>query len=138
MKKTTKTVALFAVLSMVAAGCQKDGIENVGCDASVTEMCTVYTVQYTVNGVQHRKTLYGEAERSAFLYQMISLAEQGYNVSFFDESKVSSMATKDIVYYSTTDKNEAYAWASDMVDKGYKVSVSFDTSTNTYNCVAWK
>lgn len=138
MSKTTKTVALFAVLSMAATSCQKESIEIVGQEVNVTEAHAVHTMRYTVNGVQYRKTLHGEAEWSAFIYQMLSLAEQGYNVTFFEESDIFSIATKDIVYYSTTNKVEAYAWAEEMVNRGYKVSVSFDTTTNTYNCVAWK
>lgn len=131
-------MALFAVLSMMATGCQKENNEIIGMEPVVVKSGTVYTMQYVIDGVQHITTLYGESERAAFIYQMLTLAEQGNEVMFFDPSTYSQDATRDVVYFSTADKAEAVAWADHMLNEGYKVTVTYDPSTSTFNCVAWK
>ena len=55
MNKTLKKVALLAVLSMAAVGCQKETM--VDSQAGVETSGTVYTVRYSVNGVTHTNSL---------------------------------------------------------------------------------
>jgi hypothetical protein len=137
MKKNTKTVALFTVLSMMAVGCQKESIEPIESPAVVSEMGTLYRVCYAIDGVTHHITLDSEEAHAAFIYSLLEIAEQGHNVMFYDESKVSQdSVAKEVVTYSTHDKTDAYNWAHNMELDGYKVNVSYDSATNTYNCVA--
>ena len=139
MNKIIKKVALFTLLSIAATGCQKEEIIHNCPVASITEASTAYTMQYTIDGVIHSQRIHNKKEYSLFIHKMLALAEEGHNVTFFNEDKVSQNAsTKEVHYYSTKDKNEAYNWAHSMSEAGYFVSVTYDEHTNTYNCVAYR
>lgn len=68
MNKTIRTIALIAVLGTMTVGCQKE--QEIEPQSSVTEIGTVYTVQYAVDGVLHLETLIGEQAWSDFLHRM--------------------------------------------------------------------
>lgn len=138
MRKTTKTVALFALLSMLATGCQKETVETIRPDAPKTESNTAYSMYYTINGVTYTVSLHNNTERAAFFNLVFGLAEQGYVVSVFDDSYVSGATARDVVTFSTTDKEKAVAWADNMTAHGYKVTISYDSTNGIYNCVAIK
>ena len=65
MNQTKRTVALFAMLSLAAVGCQKETILEPL--ATIAETGTVYTVHYAIDGVMHSIVLHGEQERSEFI-----------------------------------------------------------------------
>lgn len=137
MKRTTKTMALFTVLSLIAVGCQKESVEPIASTSVCAEKNTQYRLGYVIDGVIYHTTHSSEEEHAAFIYQMLDLAELGHSVTFYDENKVSQYsAAKEVVYFSTQDKTEAYAWADNMYAHGYKVSVTYDPTTQTFNCVA--
>lgn len=139
MKKKTKTMALFLVLSMMALSCQKESIEPIASTNVGSEMNTLYRVCYAIDGVTHQITLNSEEAYSDFIYQMLALAERGYEVAFFDEYRVSqNLAAKEIVTYDTPDKDDAYAWAHQMSLNGYSVQIKYDNVTNTFHCTAIK
>ena len=70
---------------------------------------------------------------------MFALAEEGYSVSFRDiESTNVVRCTKEIVTYTSRNKNEAIAWADAMEKDGYEVHISFDSTTGVYTCTAVK
>ena len=139
MKKEFKTMALFAVLSMMAVGCQKESVEPIEATSVASETNTLYRVCYAIDGVTHHITLNGEEARKDFIYQMLALAERGCSVTFFDESRVSqNPASKEKVVYTTPDKNDAYAWANNMMAQGYTVSIQQDSTTGIFTCIAIK
>lgn len=133
MKKQVISVALFAVLATMAVSCQKENF--VEPQSAVAEVGTVRTVSYAVNGVAHQVTLHSDAEWDAFVDSMMSLSEQGYDVRIINESAASqSPATKDVQTITTTDRNEAKAWAKQKSDEGYAVAINHDNGV--YTCVA--
>ena len=139
MDKKIKTMALFTVLSMMAVSCQKESVEPFDATSRVSEISTSYDVSYTFDGVTHHITLNSEEERRAFIYQMLALAERGYEVTFFEESKVSQgPVSKEKVVYTTPDKDDAYAWANSMMAQGYMVSIQQDSTTGMFTCIAVK
>lgn len=139
MNKTTKTVALFVVLSAMAVGCQKEDTESPLSESTISATSTMYTMQYAVNGVLYQTTLHSKAERSEFFLSMFLLAKEGNDVVFYDNVEVGQYAeTKETVHYSTTNEKEAIAWAEKMCDDGYKVTVTYDPDKKVYNCVAWR
>ncbi len=139
MNNTTKITALLSVLSLMAAGCQKESVTDYVPGTSFSETCTVYTVQYVVDGVLHHATLHGKSERTDFFRQLFAIAKKGHEVVFYDGSKTEKYAvTKEVIHYSTTDEDDALAWADKMYDNGYKVRISFDEEKKVFNCVAWK
>lgn len=139
MNKTTKTVALFSVLSLMAVGCQKENVTDYVPETSIAEASTVYTVQYVVDSVLHNATLHSKSERAELFRQLLAMAKNGHEVVFYDGNKTEQCAaTKEVVHYSTADEDDALKWVSNMYDNGYKVTVSFDEKKKVYNCVAWK
>lgn len=137
MKQPIKTVALLAVLGMAAVGCQKENIELPNQKTAVSDTATVYTVRYAIDGVAHLTTLHGEAEYSAFVYGLLTLAEQGHEVLFHNAFQASGdAATREVVTYTTGDKDEAHDWACRMEKEGYKVSIKYDAENNEFICVA--
>lgn len=137
MRKTFTTIALFAVLGSLAVSCQKENIIDE--TSIVAENGKVYTVSYTVDGVTHQLTLIGDEAWHDFMNRMFALAEEGYEVSFRNEETASRIvSTKEVVTYSTKDRDKAYAWAEAMAHEGYTVTVSFDKKTGVYTCEALK
>ena len=135
MKKEIKKIALLAVLSMVAMGCQKETI--VVPQAGIEESGTVYTVRYTVNGVTHTETLIGDQAWADFLQRMLALAEEGYRVTMSRNGETAQYAdSKEVVTYKTKDKKAAYDWIEEKVAEGYEVSISFNPQTGEYTCTA--
>lgn len=135
MRKTFTTIALFAVLGTLAVSCQKENIideTNI-----VAENGSVYKVSYTVDGVTHQLTLVGDEAWHDFLNRMVALAEEGHEVSFRNKEAASRVvSTKEKVTFTTTDHDEAYAWAEAMLKDGYTVSIHFDKETGIYTCYA--
>lgn len=131
-------MALFAVLSLMATGCQKDNIKKNNSTTVREEVSTVYTMLYSINGVQHSVTLHGESEYQAFIHEMLNLARQGYSIVFCDENRVSQTATKETVYFTTNSQVEAELWAKARSDEGYQVAISYDDKNHVFNCVAWR
>ncbi|MBR1765467.1 MAG: hypothetical protein IJ745_00330 [Bacteroidales bacterium] len=137
MNKTFRTIALIAVLGTMAVGCQKE--QPIELQSSITEIGTVYTVQYSVNGVLHQETLVGEQAWSGFLHCMLALAEEGYEVSVANENISSrAVATKEVVTYSSSSQEDAYSWCDKMVLSGYTVTITYDKEKKVYNCIAIK
>ncbi len=133
MKRNIISVALFAVLATTAVSCQKENI--VEPQTTVAEVGTVRTVSYAVDGVTHQITLHGDEEWDNFIESMMTLSEEGHNVSILNESvSVRPIATKDTQVYTTTDRNEAKAWTKEKGDEGYTVEMSYNNGL--YVCVA--
>lgn len=137
MRKTFTTIALFAVLGSLAVSCPKENIIDE--TSIVAENGKVYTVSYTVNGVTHQLTLVGEDSWHDFMNRMFALAEEGHEVSFRnDETASRIVSAKEVVTYSTKERDKAYAWADAMVEEGYTVFISYDRETGIYTCEAVK
>lgn len=137
MKKKTKTVALLAVLSLMATGCQKENNSEFAPEMNVSVPHTMYTIQYCIDGVQHRKILHSEADRKNFIRWLFTLAKGGSTVVFCDETKANQpTAVKEVVTYTTTNEDDAIEWAHKMLDKGYKVSIFFDEENKVFICIA--
>lgn len=137
MRKTITTIALIAVLGTMAASCQKESPINQA--SIVSESCTTYTVQYTIDGVSHTVTLIGEDTWHDFLNRMFALAEEGHVVSFRNvESSPTAISAKETIKHTTTSKEEAYAWGESMGKSGYLVTIEYDKETGVYTCYAIK
>lgn len=137
MRKTFTTIALFAVLGTLAVSCQKENIIDE--TSIVAENGKVYTVSYTVNGVTHQLTLVGDNAWHDFLNRMFVLAEEGHEVTFRNEETASRIVSaKEVVTYSTKNRDEAFSWAEAMIDEGYSVTISFDKKTGVYTCETLK
>lgn len=94
-------------------------------------------MNYTVDGVGQSVTLAGDDAWQEFLYRMLDMAEMGYDIRIFREDNSSRMATnKEVVVYTTADKNEAAAWCTTMYNNGYVVSMYYDSVNGVFVCIA--
>ena len=135
MKIKVQHVAFLAALSLTAASCQKENNEfSVVGSEQVTE--TIHVV-YSINGEVFQTTM-SESEWDAFVERMLALAREGYEVSFSKNPSYLTSQSKEKVTFITTDEKEAHEWAKAMANDGYVVSITFDTGTGEYICIAVK
>ncbi len=134
MKKEIKTVAFLAVLSLAATGCQKENVLPIVGTEQTTE---TILVTYSINGEVYQATL-DESEWDAFVERMLALAREGYEVSFSKNPSYLTSQSKEKVTFITTDEKEAHEWAKAMANDGYVVTITFDTGTGEYICIAVK
>ena len=130
-----KSIALITVLSLAAAGCQK---ENVSDPAESVAPVTMRIVTYNVDGVTTQVTLLDDNAWQDFLDWMFALAEEGHHVSFCKDSSGQHGIIKDKVTFTTTSRDEANAWADNMFEQGYTVTISYDKGSGIYTCIAVK
>ena len=129
--------AILAVLSMMTVSCQKENAMEISSETSVSEVGTVYTVQYAVDGVLHSATIHNEAEEQALMQYLMALTREGHEVSIYDEEAYShSVATKETQVHTTTSEANATAWTIQKVHEGYKVTTIHNTDTGEYTCIA--
>ena len=140
MKKTVRTIMVVVALSTAMVACQKEMVEDVTPSSIIVDANTTKRiVVYTVNGVEDQMVIEGDEAWMAFLQSMVTLAENGYRVTFGNASNVrQANAAKEVVTYTTDDKDEAVAWADSMASNGYTVTIYYDSVHNVFICVAEK
>lgn len=130
----------MALLVGLSAGCHKeiDAPRQERDDVNPTFANDVkQTVHYSIDGVCQSVTITGEGEWHLFLYSMLDLAEQGYTVRIYGNGNVTQCGiTKEIVTYTTADKDDAEAWCDTMYNNGYSVSMVYDSVNNVFVCTA--
>ena len=134
MKKTLKKVALLTVLTLAATACQK---ENDVLPLGTEQTSETLQVVYAINGQVYHATL-SESEWDAFVERMLALAREGYEVTFAKNTSSFTSQSKEEVTFVTNSEQEAHAWANEMTDQGYTVSISYDKKTGKYTCIAVK
>ena len=138
MKKTIRTIALMAVLGLVAVGCQKESSLSPQSTATYEE-ATIHSVNYTIDGVSRNASFVSEEEWEVFLYRLIAKAEEGYSVSFRNANTGPNMKqSREIVTHTTRSRKDAYEWSDAMEAKGYTVHIDYDKTTGVYTCTAIK
>jgi len=137
MVKKTKTIALCAMLGLLATGCQKEfPLERVG-----TEMSNEVSrsVAYTIDGITYHSIIKGDDEWMEFLMYLTELSKEGRCVSCWDKSQENVIpATKEIVTYTAKTEKDAVAWCDMMFDAGYKVTMTYDKDNQQFVCIAIK
>ena len=137
MKKKIIPIALLAVLSLAATGCQKETIEKP--NVQIQQSISVRNITYTIDGVTFHQTIRGEQNWLAFIDWMSSLAKEGHTVTFRDDNTYNaSQSSKERVVYKTSDKDDANKWCNNMIAQGYEVYMYFDEATGKYICIAIK
>ncbi len=135
MNRKIRTVALFAVLSLAAASCQKEN--DVYPMVGPEQTTETIQVTYSINGEVYQATI-NESEWDAFIERMLALARKGYEVSFSRNGNSLVSQSKEKLTFVTTDSDKAEAWVKDKIKKGYAVTVTFDQNTGEYTCIAIK
>ena len=137
MKKHYKSLALLAVLSIAAVGCQKEPI--VEPTMQFQQNVNIRNVTYTIDGVTFFATVRGEQNWHDFIDRLLALAKEGHKVSFRNNDACSNNpSTKEVVQYVTTDPDDADKWCAIMTDNGYDVEIEYDSRTGRFICTATK
>lgn len=118
------TTLLAAVLTFTACNDKEDVLHQ----RDIT-----YTVDETTTTV-HLKT---DAEFDALLDRFCDYAESGSTVTFYNANSVAKGSTKDATHFSTTNREEMRRWMRRMENEGMTVTISYDSSTGTYNGMAY-
>ena len=125
MKTTAKLLALLAAVFCLAA-CHHDPAEV------PHERDIVYTIDDKTTSVH----LNYEEEFDALLDLFCGYAEDGSTVTFYNANS-GATSTKDVSNFSTTDRTEMKRWMRQMEAAGKTVTVTYDSTTGTYNGMAY-
>ena len=142
-KLITKAVLLLVAMAGVITSCQKDEFQNeilVSQEMSLKEKAHIsHTLRYWIDGVGYNASFTSEAEKSAYISYLIGLTLEGREITI-GGSENPSLAPEadDKLTFTTSDKAEIDAWATEMQDKGYEVSYKFDKGTGLYTGTATK
>ena len=129
MKKAKLFTLLAFVLTLAACNKDKEELRH--------ERDIVYTVAEKTTTV-HLNT---EGEFDALLDRFCEYAEGGSSVTFYNAAShgkaVQKAQTKDATTYSTSSREVMKRWMRQMEDEGKTVTVTYDSSTGTYNGMAY-
>lgn len=80
-----------------------------------------------------------DEETDAFFLQLTALARQYGSVSVYSEESCSQTASsKEVLTYTTTNENDAADWAKAKTKEGYEVTISYNSKTGVFTCIAVK
>ncbi len=138
MNSKAKSIALLAVLSLAAVGCQKENI--VEPELHTQQNVSVRNIVYSIDGVTFHRAIYGEQDWDTFLVWMTDMAKKGHSVSLKNEntSTNNELYAKDVETFVTNNENEAIEWCKKMTDLNYEVTMVYDERTGKFTCTAVK
>jgi hypothetical protein len=142
-KRIMKTVLLTAALAGTMASCQKEEISSeILVSQEMSQKVLAHqelTFRYWIDGVEYRKVFTSESDKESFISYLISLTHEGRKVTIGGSEKPSlAPEADDKLTIETKDIAVIDAWAVEMSDKGYDVSVSFNEKTGLYTGTATK
>ena len=130
-----KPIALLAVLSIAAVGCQKEPIVEPA--MQLQQNAVIRNITYNIDGVTFYTTIRGEQNWQEFLDSMFAYAKDGHKVSIRNNSVYSNAPkSRDVVTYTTTSQSDAQKWCNNMLNAGYEVTMTYDPRTGLYTCTA--
>ena len=132
MKRTIRTVAVFAMLTLAAAGCQKEQPASFG--NQEIALGAIGNVENTVEGHFVFITQEGALDLDALEQDIHRLVESGYTVVIGQNNMVGA---KDVLTYTTYNWDDAYKWSKQRENEGYAVSIT-QKDNGEYVCVAVK
>ena len=135
MKKHTIKLMLFlALFGGVATSCTKEELTESPCVAAISQ-----SAAYVVDGRLCYANPQTEEEWAAFLDRMFALVEEGHTVQFWRNGlRQQYAAAKEVITFTTTDREKAKKWAAEKAAAGYSVTVSFDQQSGIYTCIAYR
>jgi hypothetical protein len=89
--------------------------------------------------VEYNQSFASKAEENAYISYLIGLTLEGREITI-GGSENPSLAPEedDRLTFTTSDKAQMDVWATEMEDKGYKVSCRYDKETGFYTGTATK
>lgn len=128
-----RPLALLAVLSIAAAGCQKD---NALLQPSTTQTADTQ-IHYSFGNTAGSCSPQNDADWDDFLSYMLALAREGYVVTIHNDNVV-SISAKESITYVATEESDAIRWTKTKIKEGYHVTITYNKTSGVYNCIAVK
>ena len=127
-------MAILALLGTVAVSCQKEA------DTLPSAVCSYseYNVLYRIDNNLYYANIQSPDDWHTFLDGLLAYARQGHNVSIQRTSSSQTMPTKEVFTFETTNEEDAIAWADNMTEHGYAVTIKYDEKTGIYSLTAEK
>ena len=138
-----KAVLLSVAMAGVITSCQKDEFSNEMVPSQEMSLFfkahVSHTLRYWIDGVEYNQSFASKAEENAYISYLIGLTLEGREITI-GGSENPSLAPEadDKLTFTTSDKAEIDAWATEMKDKGYIVDIDFDKKTGLYTGTATK
>ena len=95
-----------------------------------------YTVQYCIDGNLQQTVLTDDGELGDFVLGLMPYVRDGHVVVLVNDDS-NPQAKSDVVTFRTASDTAAATWATEKYLQGYTVTVSFDTETSEYVCIAY-
>lgn len=99
---------------------------------------TMGSFSYTVDGELFSTILHNGAEASDLCNLLLDRAEEGHHVCVGLDTENDTLAKNKIIEFSSSSKVEVSYWISNMIRRGYVVTVDYDKTTGIYNCTAYR
>lgn len=128
---TPPFVLMSFALALIAGGCQK---ETEPCldefNTSRESPSCGNVLSYTVDWIVYHAIVCNDSSCSRLIDELLALAQEGHHIKIsWDGSQKALSATKDVITYSTTDKEKMDKWLVEMKNKGYEVDFYFRDGT---------
>lgn len=131
--KKIKFIFPIAILSLIATNCQKEDLNEGFTDVNMQESSSAIHISYRVDGKQGSAAFSSRKELIEFLHAMLAVAADGHSVQINNSDIApSAYASKDVVYYKSTDIDDYAEWEANMLADGYVVTTVYDKETGTY------
>lgn len=96
------------------------------------------TVAYIVNGNDFSANVTTEEEAMELSNLLMDYAESGRHVCVGCASENDTLAKNVLITFSSASKVEVTYWVSNMIRRGYAVTIDYDKKTGVYNCTAYR
>ena len=130
--KRFKLMLFLALIGCVTTSCTKEELTE-----KPSAVVSAQSAAYVVDGQQYYANPQTDEEWAAFFDRMLALAKEGHTIQFWRNGLRQQFAsTKEVVTFTTTDKEKARKWASEKTEEGFVVTIMFNQQTGEYTCIA--
>lgn len=128
-------VALIAVLTTLAGGCQKEDLLKL--QEVQNETMSQDIVKYYVDGEMFQTIVRSDSDWEELMEKMLTLTEYGHEVFILGDSNANLISgSKDMETHTTKDKKDATNWTKEKRQEGYNVGMTYDSEEGEYTCIA--
>ena len=96
------------------------------------------TLAYVVGETDFTVTVGSDEEIMELSNTLMDYAESGKHVCVGCTSANDTLARNTFITFSSTSKVEVTYWVSNMIRRGYAVTIDYDKETGVYSCTAYR
>ena len=131
-RRIFRLFVFLSVMGCVTTSCTKEELTE-----KPSAVVSAQSATYVVDGQQYYANPQTDEEWAAFFDRMLALAKEGHTIQFWRNGLRQQFAsTKEVVTFTTTDKEKARKWAAEKTEEGFVVTIMFNQQTGEYTCIA--